>query len=139
MKKGIIGLAICCAAMITMPSCKKEYNEYYEVVPSKVMIYKASSSQWVGSGNRLYIDFNIPELTKYFMDQGIVSVAMSADNESTYNAIPAVIDAKSYSYDYMLGSVRVYLEDPIMEDGIVVLPPDNCIFKIGLTNADFIE
>lgn len=139
MKKAILGLALCGVAMVTMPSCKKEYNEYYQVVPSKLMVYKANANQWTGSGNRLYIDFNVPELTKYHMDQGIVTVAMSADQEATYSALPAVIDAQSYTFDYTVGNVRVYLEDPIMEEGIDVAPPANAVFKIGLTEATFVE
>jgi hypothetical protein len=123
----------------TLNSCKKIYNDYYEVVPSKVMVYKANASQWSGEGNRKYIDFNVPELTQYYVNQGIVTLAMSMDNEKTYNALPAVIDGVSYSFDYMAKSVRLYAEDPIMEDHINVYVPDNIYVKIGLTEADFVE
>lgn len=136
MKRILLAIAIASASLATMSSCTKEY---YDMVPSKTMIYERSANQWQGTGNRKYIDLPVKELTSYYLQQGVVSVAMSTDNETSYQAIPATIDAVSFSYDYVVGSIRVYAEDPIMETGVNVTLPANAVFKISLTDADFVE
>lgn len=139
MKRILLALTIGSASLISFTSCTKEYIDYYETVPSKTMIYERTASQWQGSGNTRYIDLSVPELTSYYLRQGIVSVAFSTNNESTYNAIPATIEAVSYSFDYQVGSIRVYMEDPILDDGITLTPPSHVVFKVSLTDADYIE
>ena len=139
MKKLLLALAISGASLLTLNSCTKEYIDYYENVPSKTMVYERSASSWQGTGNRKFLDLPVKELTKYYLEQGIVTVAMSIDNEQSYQAIPATIDAVSFTYDYVVGSVRIYAEDPIMESGINVGVPNNAVFKISLTEADFVQ
>jgi len=139
MKNILLALAIGSASLLTLNSCTKEYIDYYETVPSKTMVYERSASSWQGSGNRKYIDLPVKELTQYYLNQGIVTVAMSTDDEKSYQAIPATIDGVSFSFDYVVGSVRIYAEDPIMEAGINVGLPAKAVFKISLTQADFVE
>lgn len=139
MKKLLLALAIGSASLLTLNSCTKEYIDYYETIPSKTMVYERSANSWQGTGNRRYLDLPVKELTQYYINQGIVTVAMSTDNEKSYQAIPATIDGVSFSFDYVTGSVRIYAEDPIMENGINVAVPANAVFKISLTEADFVE
>ena len=139
MKKLLLALAIGSASLLTLNSCTKEYIDYYETVPSKTMVYERSANSWQGNGNRKYIDLPVKELTNYYLKQGIVSVAMSTDDEKSYQAIPATIDGISFSFDYVVGSIRIYAEDPIMEAGINVQVPSNAVFKISLTDADFVQ
>lgn len=137
MKKILLALLIGTAALAVTSSCTKEY---YDVVPSITKIASKNANQWVrASSNEVYVDVDIPELTDYFVDQGIVNVAISFDEEITYNAIPATIGAVSYSYDYTTGSVRIYAEDPILEDGVTIDPPAHIVVKISLTEADYLE
>lgn len=138
MKRILLALAIASASLVTLNSCTKEYitNNY---LPSQTMVYERSASSWQGSGNRKYLDLPVKELTNYYLQQGIVTVAMSTDDEKSYQAIPATIDAVSYSFDYVIGSVRIYAEDPIMGTGVTITPPNNAVFKVSLTDADFVE
>lgn len=138
MKRILLALAIASASLVTLNSCTKEYitNNY---LPSQTMVYERVANDWKGSGNRRYIDLPVKELTNYYLQQGIVTVAMSTDDEKSYQAIPATIDAVSYSFDYVVGSVRIFAEDPIMETGIDITVPQSAVFKVSLTDADFVE
>jgi len=136
MKKIILALLIATTTVTTFSSCTKEYITNY--LPSKTLVYERSDNQWSGSGNRKYIDLPVRELSEYYLLQGTVNIHMSTDNEATYQAIPAVIEAVSFSYDYVIGSVRIYAEDPIMEN-INVPIPAKAVFKITLTDADYIQ
>lgn len=137
MKKFLLAFLIGMATLAATSSCTKEY---YDIVPSITMVYERTASQWQrNSSNQIYIDLNVPELTSYYVNQGIVNLAISFDNENTYNAIPATIEAVSYSYDYATGSVRIYAEDPILESGISIDPPAHIFVKISLTEADYVQ
>jgi O-glycosyl hydrolase len=115
-------------------------KEYYEVVPSMTIIYQKTASQWMeNSTYDVYTDLAIPELTKYYVEQGIVTVALSFDNENSYNGLPATIDGVSYSFDYRTGNIRIYAQDPIMEEGIEVFIPERIHLKVSLTEANYVE
>ncbi|ERJ60796.1 hypothetical protein [Sphingobacterium paucimobilis] len=139
MKRLLLAFAIAGASLVTLNSCTKEYitNNF---VPSQTMIYERVFGDWKReSSNRLYVELSVKELNAYYMDQGIVTLAMSQDGEKSYDAIPATIDGISYSFNYKLGIVRVYLEDPIMDNGVTINPPDKVFFKVSLTDADWVE
>lgn len=139
MKRILLALVLATASAAVLSSCTKEY---YDTVLSKTMVYERSAGSWQNDPNtpaRKYLDLPVRELTQYYRNQGIVTVAMSVDNEESYQAIPATIDAVSFSYDYVIGSVRIYAEDPLMDDGINVPVPTNAVFKVSLTDADWVE
>lgn len=125
--------------ILGMSSCTKEY---YDVVPSQTFRYDVSPNQWIrpdGAANQIYADIDLPELTDYYVDQGIVAIAVSYDNDATYEILPATIDGVSFSVNYTTGSVRIYAQDPIMETGVTVdIPDKTLIVKITLTDADLI-
>lgn len=136
MKKILLALLIGTATLATTSSCTKEY---YDVVPSITMVYTRTASQWASQSiNTKYVDLNVPELTDYYVDQGIVTVAISFDGEKTYNGIPATINGISYSYDYTTKSIRIYAQDPINAN-VPVLVPANIHVKVSLTKADFVQ
>lgn len=142
MKRILLTLVLATVSAAIFSSCTKEYyDQYYDLVPSKTFIYEKTASRypWEGTDNAAFFTLPLPELTQYYINQGIVSVAISPDNETTYQAIPATIEGISYSYDYQVGSVRIYAEDPIMEPGSFVNPPNNLVIKISLTDADWVE
>lgn len=140
MKRLLLAFAIAGASLVTLNSCTKEYITNNNFLPSQTMIYEKASGEWKREfSNRLYVDLNVKELTKYYMDQGIVTLAMSQDGEKSFDAIPATINSISYSFNYQLGSIRVYLEDPIMDNGVEINPPSNAVFKVSLTDADWVE
>lgn len=140
MKRILLSFVLATVSAAILSSCTKEYYEtYYDTVPSKTMVYERSASSWQNTSDpaRKYVDLPVQELTQYYLNQGIVTVAMSVDNEESYQAIPATIDAISFSYDYVVGSVRIYAEDPLM--GAAISVPANAVFKVSLTEADWVE
>lgn len=138
MKKLLLTFLIGTATLAMTSSCTKEY--YDTVVPSITMVYERTASQWrVDDLDTDYVDLSVPELTDYYVNQGIISVAISFDNEQTYFAVPTTLDGVAYSYDYTTGSVRIYAQDPILEDGISVDIPEHLVIKVSLTEADFVQ
>ncbi|SFT17920.1 hypothetical protein [Sphingobacterium wenxiniae] len=139
MKKILLACLIGTSSLLTLNSCTKEYNNY-DMVPSITMVYERTANQWQTHASQdKYLDLNVPELKSYFVDQGIVNIAISFDNEKTYLAIPATFDGVAYSYDYTTGSVRIYAQDPIYEDGISITVPSKVVIKISLTESDFVQ
>jgi len=138
MKRLLLALTIATASFVAFTSCTKEY---YDTVLAKTMIYEKTATRypWQGTDNAAYFTLPVPELTSYYINQGIVSVAISPDNETTYQTIPATINGVAYSYDYKAGSITIYAEDPIMEDGSLIEVPDNLVIKVSLIDADYVE
>lgn len=138
MKRILLALLIGGATLTSFSSCTKEY-----ITPvSKTMVYERVANQWQSNGNTTkskYVDLAVPELTNYYVDQGVITLAMSFDNEKTYNGIPATIDGVSYNYDYTTGSVRIYAQDPIFQNSTIVDVPDRVFVKVTLTESDFVE
>ncbi len=126
-------------AVLGMSSCTKEY---YDIVPNQTFRYDISPNQWVrpnGISNRVYVDIDLPELTDYYVDQGIVSIAVSFDNNLSYDILPTTFDGVSYSVNYTTGLVTIYAEDPIIDPDVVVgIPSETLIVKITLSDADLI-
>ncbi len=143
MKRLLLTLTIAATTLAAMTSCTKEYitEEYYDTVPAKTMVYEKTATKypWQGTDNAAYFTLPVQELTAYYINQGIVSLAISPDNETTYQTIPATINGVAYSYDYKVGSVTIYAEDPIMEDGSRIEVPDNLVIKVSLIDADWVE
>lgn len=138
MKKLLLALTITVATIITFSSCtKEEYITNY--LPAQTVVYERVANDWKGGGNRLTLSLPVNELTEYYIAQGSIQVHMSLDNERTYQGLPAVINGVSYSYEYSRGLVKIYLEDPIMQNGSLVNPPSNAVFKITLFDADYIK
>ncbi|GHE48940.1 hypothetical protein [Sphingobacterium griseoflavum] len=140
MKKILLAFLLGTATLAVGTSCTKEY--YDTVVPSITMVYSRDANQWQNVQNTTtskFVNLSVPELTDYYVKQGIVNVAISFDNESNYNTLPATIDGVSYNYEYTAGSLTVFAQDPLLEDGINVPVPQRAFFKISLTEADFVE
>ncbi|WP_257668548.1 hypothetical protein [Parapedobacter tibetensis] len=133
--KKYLTLVVGFLAIFGLSSCTKEY---YDIVPNTSYIYTINANQWTDNGNQISYDISLPELTDYFMNQGGVSVAMSFDNESTYNILPATFDAVAYSVNYSVGRVTIYGEDPVLGDFEVPIP-DRVTVKIILSEADYVE
>ena len=106
MKKILLAFLIGTATLAVTSSCTKEY---YDVVPSITMVYERTANQWgVDELDTDYVDLNVPELRDYYVNQGIVNVAISFDDEKIYFAVPTTLDGVAYSYDYTTGSVRKF-------------------------------
>lgn len=138
MKKILLALAIGSVSLLTLNSCTKEYITNNELVPSVTMVYERVANDWSGTDNSAYLELSVPELTQYYINQGIISVAISSNNEQTYHTIPSTFNAIAYSYDYSVGKIIIKAQDPILDDFLVEVP-NNIVIKVSLTEADFIE
>lgn len=79
MKKILLALLIGTATLGTLSSCTKEY---YEMVPSISVIYTREAKDWnTKDPQSAYLDLNVPELTNYYVKQGVVNIAISFDGE----------------------------------------------------------
>lgn len=127
-------------AFLTLSSCEKtNIIENFYPNPNKSFIYTILSNQWVDNGYQIYHTLNLPELTDYYIKQGGVSVAMSFDNEASYDILPATFDGVAYSVRYSLGKVTIYAEDPLADPSIMVPLPNKVMVKIILSETDYVE
>lgn len=136
--KKYLTLVVGCVAILGLSSCTKEY---YDVVPNKTFIYTIQPNQWAweqGVVNQYFHDIDLPELTRYYVEQGIVSVSISMDNEVSYNTLPATIRGIAFSVNYTAGFVTIYGEDPLYEDVEIPLPNQAIKVKVTLSEADYI-
>lgn len=139
MKKMLTLLLVSVVSLTSFNSCTKEYIDYYDLVPTITMVYEQSNNDWSGVDNNALLTINIPELTQYYINQGVVNVAISMDNEKSYHTIPATFEGVSYSYSYQVGKITIRAQDPILEDGIFVDVPSKAFIKVSLTETDWVE
>lgn len=139
MKKALTLLLVSIVSLTTFNSCTKEYIDYYDLVPTITMIYERTNKDWSGMDNDAILTLNVPELTQYYINQGVVSVAISMDNEKSYRTIPATFEGVSYSYSYQVGKITIHAQDPILEEGIFVEVPPKAFIKVSLTETDWVE
>ncbi len=134
--KPLMGLFV----LIFASSCEKtNIIENFYPNPNTSYIYTINPGQWTDNGNQIFHTINLPELTNYYIKQGGVSVAISFDDEESYDILPATFDGVAYSVRYSIGRVTIYGEDPIMDSSIQVPIPDQVKIKIVLSEADYIE
>lgn len=127
-------------AFLTLSSCEKtNIIENFYPNPNKSFVYTILAAQWVDNGYQIFHTLNLPELTNYYIKQGGVSVAMSFDNEESYDILPATFDGVAYSVRYSLGRVTIYAEDPLADSSILVPIPNKVIVKIVLSETDYVE
>lgn len=136
MKKILLALLLGTAALATTSSCTKEYITNY--LPSQTIIFEREEGDWEGADNQAHLVLPVPELTDYYIKQGVVTVAYSYDNEGTYHSI-GTKEGVAYSYEYSVGSVTITAQDPILEDGTFVPVPEKMFIKVTLTDADWVE
>lgn len=126
--------------LVVLSSCEKtNIIENYYPNPNKSFIYTVFDNQWTDHGYQVNHIINLPELTNYYMKQGSVSVAISFDDEQSYDMIPATFDGIAYSARYSLGKVTLYIEDPLIDQNIIVPIPEKLTVKIVLSETDYIE
>ncbi|WP_118193309.1 hypothetical protein [Albibacterium indicum] len=139
MKKHL--LLICSLLLIGFSACDDDDNVQPIENPNTAFVVTLDPDGWVREANSL-IAFDIPlqDLTEYYMLQGGVAVALSFDNEQTYDVLPTTFAAQAYSVNYSIGMVTIYIEDPIADDDIRIEAPSSDITaKIILTTTDYLD
>lgn len=126
--------------VFSLSSCEKtNIIENFYPNPNKSFIYVINSNQWTDGGYLIHHTLNLPELTNYYMQQGGVSVAMSFDNEDSYDILPATFEGVSYSVRYALGKVTIFAEDPLADPSIMIPIPNQVTVKVILSETDYVE
>ncbi|MFB2120186.1 hypothetical protein [Parapedobacter sp. 2B3] len=131
----VVGLLI----VVGMSSCTKEY---YDVVPSQTFVYRINQNGWTWENNvshQVYHTKTLPELTDYYLLEGGVSVAISFDNENSYDVLPTTFNGVAYSVNYTVGAITIFAEDPLADPGIEIPLPDAAVVKVILSESDFIR
>lgn len=129
-------------ALLTFSACTKtEYiTEYVESEnPNQSYIATLVASNWIRVSPAL-IEYDIPlkALTDYYLLQGGVAVAISFDDEMSYEVLPATFDGLAYSVRYEKGFVIIAIDDPLSDDGVdVTAPTGNIKAKIILTKTNY--
>jgi hypothetical protein len=150
MKRILLALLIGSATLTSLSSCTKEYiteENNITVNPGRSFIYTVKPNQWSSDDNKRIIHkIILPELTKYYVDQGDVSVHMSLNKEISYKILPASfafndgkeINPVSFHIDYKVGELSIIGEDPTNEFQINY-PSQDLIIKIILSDTDFVD
>jgi len=126
--------------MMGMYSCTKTEYVPDPQLSSRTYVREIVANNWKRESNALiYCDIPLNDLKDYYILQGSVSVALSFDDEVSYEVLPATIDAVSYSINYTTGFVTIYADDPLSDDGVVTPIPASVIVKIVLSDSEFID
>jgi len=128
-------LMIALVGVLGFSGCSKD-DGYYN--PNRTFIYTINANEWsLNNDGSISYDINLPELTDYYITDGFVSVAISADGEQTYEIIPTTVDGIAYSANYAVGSVLIRGQDPLVDPNYPI-DPGAVVVKIVLSDSDFV-
>lgn len=139
MKKTLLFLSI---MILGITSCTE--TEYIQpepaLNPNIAYVVELPANGWQRISREM-VRFDIPmrDLTEYFMLQGNVSVALSFDDENTFDVLPATIDGISYSVSYRIGRISIIMDDPLAEEVDVPAPTGLVVAKIVLSETDYVD
>lgn len=140
MKKHL--LLICSLLLIGFSACDDDNDNYQPIEnPNTAFVVTLDPNGWERVSNSL-VAFDIPlqDLTEYYLLQGGVGVALSFDNEASYDVLPTTFGGQSYSINYAIGLITIYIEDPIAEEAVTVpIPETDIVAKIILTTTDYLD
>lgn len=141
MKKKILFL-FSLVLIIGFSACTKtEYRDVVQENPNRSYVVTLTSGNWVRvSPSLIRYDIPLRDLTDYYLLQGGVAVALSFDNEASYDVLPSTFEAIAYSVNYGVGEISVFAEDPIADPTVTIsIPSGNVYAKILLSTADFFD
>lgn len=143
MKKKILFL-LSFVLILGFTACENNDN-FVPENPNRSFIVTLTPNKWVKTitvDGRQTVTYDIPlrDLTDYYVDQGLVHVALSFDQEGSYDVLPMNVDGLAYSINYTTGWITVTIQDPIDEPDIIVgAPTGNVIAKIILSKTDYFD
>lgn len=114
-------LLLLCTITIGMSSCKKEVLLTDNSLPNITILKYVTPSQWVASANgyTLSVDIPVSAIDRDTFENDDISLMISRKDDDTYEKIPFVYDAQSYSYEVRPGFVTLYIQT----SGDAVLTP----------------
>jgi len=141
MKKTITFL--CAILIVGLTACTKtEYVQPPEVEnPNTAFVLELDPSKWQRESNaKIFYDIPLRDLNEYYMLQGGVAVALSFDDEESYEILPTTSEGIAYSVNYTIGWVTIIADDPLADDGVTTNFPEGVIdAKIILTTTDYLD
>lgn len=140
MKKNLLFL-FSLVLIIGFSACTKTDRDNQPENPNRSYVVKLPSANWVRVSSSV-IRFDIPlrDLTEYYLLQGGVAVALSFDNEDSYDVLPSTFEAIAYSVNYGIGEVSIFAEDPLADSRVTISIPSGDVFaKIILSRTNFID
>lgn len=138
--KKIFSLLIGASLLFGFSSCEDD-NDVVPLNPNVAFIVDLYPNDWERvSKSLISVDIPLHDLSDYYVDQGGVSVALSFDEEATYDVLPANFDGVTYSINYTTGLITIFAQDPLADEEVDIGFPDGLIVaKIILTETDFLE
>ena len=141
MKKTL--LFFCAFLIIGITACTKtEYVQPPEAEnPNRAYVLALEPNKWQRESNaKIYYDIPLRDLTEYYMLQGGVAVALSFDEEDSYEILPTTSEGIAYSVNYGIGWVTIIADDPLADDGVTTNFPEADIYaKIILSTTDYVN
>jgi hypothetical protein len=141
MKKNLLFL-FSIVLIIGFSACTKtEYRDVVPENPNRSYVVTMASANWVRvSPSLIRYDIPLRDLTEYYLLQGGVAVALSFDNEDSYDVLPSTFEAVAYSINYGIGEISVFAEDPLADSRVTIsIPSGNVYAKILLSTSDFFD
>jgi len=135
-------LFLCALLVIGLTACEKNNNvqPVYEN-PNTAFVVTLDPSGWERISNaKIAFDIPLKDLTEYYLLQGGVAVALSFDDEDSYEILPATSEGIAYSVNYAIGWVTIYADDPLADDGVqTTFPTEDITAKIILSTTDYLD
>jgi hypothetical protein len=109
MKKYILLLLISCAGLA---SCTKEVIVPNDTLPNITLLRYVNPNEWVLSPDKETLSVRIPvsEIDRDTFANDDISLMISRDDSDTYEKMPFVYEAQSYSYEVAPGLVTIYIQ-----------------------------
>ena len=134
MKKYVLFLLLAC---VGLSSCKKEVLVADDRLPNQTVLKYVAPSQWVSedNGETLSVVLPVSQIDKATFENDDISVMISRGDNDTYEKIPFVYNAQSYSYDITPGTIKLYIQTSGDQNLIPIRPTTTTRVKIVLITS----
>lgn len=118
-------------------ACKKEVLVTNDTLANQTILKYVSPNQWEPSpdGQTLTVTLPVSQIDRATFENDDISVMISRGDNDTYEKIPFVYDAQTYSYDITPGYVTLYIQTSGDQNLIPVAPTTNTRVKIVLITS----
>ena len=105
-------LLILCSLTLGVSSCTKEVIAPDTGLPNQTILKYVQPNQWISTANEqeLSVDIPVGEIDRDTFENDDISLMISRGDNDTYEKIPFVVNAQSYSYEVRPGFVTLYIQ-----------------------------